>query len=81
MSVSGVGRSFGEIVDQLGVESDPPFDDTQLVSDAIVLIKQVDPDDGRVSLFLASSPSLSWIEQIGMLRAAERIANGEFERD
>ncbi len=62
-------RTVGQIVEGLGVTIDTLDDDT-LVSDALVLMKCVNPD-GQVSLFMAHSEGMSWLERLGMLRAAE----------
>ena len=58
------------MLDALGVTHTP--NDGEIVTDAVVALKVVDAD-GRVSLRLAWSDGMSWIERLGMLRAAERV--------
>lgn len=62
-------RTVGQIIEGLGVTIDT-LDDEVLVNDALVLMKCVHPD-GTVSLFMAQSDGQSWLERLGMLRAAE----------
>ena len=62
-------QQLGELIDSLGVAQ--RLADDELVEGAVVLLKVVD-DDGEVTLRAAWSDGMSWIERIGMLRAAER---------
>lgn len=64
-------RTIGQIIEGLGVTADSLSDDA-LVTDAVVLLKYVN-SDGEVALFLAHGEGMSWIERIGMLRAAEQL--------
>lgn len=64
----------GNLLDSLGVRYAP--DEGELVSDALVVLKAIDPD-GCVSLRLAWSDGMSWIERLGMLRAAELLDTAE----
>ena len=59
----------GDLIDSLGVphEVEP---DEQLCG-AVVLLTVEEPD-GHVSLRCAWSDGMTWIERIGLLRAAER---------
>lgn len=62
--------TLGQIIDGLGV---PWHDhDGDLISDAIVIAKVV-AEDGGVSLRVANSAGMSWIEKVGMMRVAERM--------
>lgn len=61
-------RDVGQIINGLGVTAETLTDDT-LVSDAIVLMKCIHPD-GTVTLLLAHSDGMSWIERLGMLHVA-----------
>lgn len=70
-------RTLGQIIDDLGVTMES-LDDTCLISDVVVLAKTVRMDTGRVSLFTAHSTNISWIEKVGMLRAAEAIENSGY---
>lgn len=36
--------------------------------------------DGQVTLLMAHSDGMSWIERLGMLRAAERIEGNDWEQ-
>lgn len=62
-------QPVGDLLDSLGVKHSP--NEGEIISDAVVLMKVIDAD-GRVSLRTAWSDGMSWIERIGMLRAAER---------
>ncbi|GAA1395199.1 hypothetical protein ACFQZ4_24110 [Catellatospora coxensis] len=66
-----MSHDIGQIVTNLGVTAEA-LEDADLVADAVVLLKVVQPD-GSVSLLIAHSEGMSWIERLGMLRAAERI--------
>ena len=62
-------RQLGELIDQLGVTQQVEQDET--VCGAVVLLTVEEPD-GHLSLRCAWSDGMSWIERIGLLRAAER---------
>jgi hypothetical protein len=62
-------QQLGELIDQLGVTQQLNPDET--VSGAVVLLTVEEPD-GHLSLRCAWSDGMSWIERIGLLRAAER---------
>jgi hypothetical protein len=57
------------------------LDDDVMVTDVIVIAKTVRMLDGAVGVYLAQSDGVSWIEKIGMLRAAERIETGDLRRE
>ncbi len=61
-------QPVGDLIDSLGVRHTPA--DGEMVSDVVVLMKVI-YNDGRVSLRTAWSVGMSWIERLGMLRAAE----------
>lgn len=61
---------IGEILDGLGVRATQNEGD--LVSDALVILKVVEPDGG-VRLSLAWSEGMSWIERLGMVTAAQAL--------
>lgn len=63
-------QSIGNLLDSLGLMI--TMGESELVSDAIVLVKVVD-EEGEVTLREVGTSSLSWIERIGMLRAAENM--------
>lgn len=63
-------QPIGPILDGLGTRID--LDDGDLISAAFVIAKIVDVD-GDVSLALASSEGLSWIDQNGLLTSAQQI--------
>ncbi|MFF0009590.1 hypothetical protein ACFYQT_40050 [Streptomyces tibetensis] len=65
-------QPIGPILDGLGTTID--LDDGDLVASAFVIAKVVEPN-GDVSLALASSDGLSWIEQNGLLASAHQIVN------
>lgn len=62
---------IGQIVNNLGCSAETLAEGV-LATDAVVLLKCVHPD-GSVTLLLSHSDGMSWIERLGMLRAAERI--------
>lgn len=67
---------LGRIVNNLGCTAESLAEGV-MVSDAVVLLKCVHPD-GAVTLLMAHSDGMSWIERLGMLRAAERIEGQDY---
>lgn len=65
-----MAESIGNLLDSLGVTHSP--DEGEMTTDAVVLLKVVDMD-GNVSMRLAWSEGMSWIERLGMLTAADHI--------
>lgn len=65
-------QPIGPILDGLGTTIG--LDDGDLVASAFVIAKVVEAN-GDVSLVLASSDGLSWIEQNGLLASAHQIVN------
>lgn len=65
-------QPIGPILDGLGTLI--ALDDGDLVASAFVIAKVVERD-GSVSLAIASSEGLSWIEQNGLLTSAQQIIN------
>lgn len=63
------GQRLGEIIDGLGCESD--VKDGDLVDSAVIILKIVEPD-GQVHLSTCWSENISWLERVGMIRAAEQ---------
>lgn len=63
-------RKIGDLLDSLGVLAE--LDDDDMVSDALVLLKVVD-SHGAVSLCIAQSDGLSWLDQLGLLAAADAV--------
>lgn len=66
---------IGPVIDGLGCE--PILEEGDLVDAAVVVLKVVEPN-GDVRLSVCWSEGMSWIERLGMLRAAERV---ELPRD
>jgi hypothetical protein len=62
-------QQLGEVLDQLGVKQQIDADEN--VCGALVLLTVEEPD-GHLSLRASWSEGMSWIERIGLLRAAER---------
>jgi hypothetical protein len=62
-------RELGHLIDELGVRQQIDADET--VHGAVVLLTVEEPD-GHLSLRCAWSDGMTWIERIGLLRAAER---------
>ena len=65
-------QPIGPILDGLGTTIE--MDEGDLVASAVVIAKVIDKD-GDVSLALASSEGLSWIDQNGLLTSAQQIVN------
>ena len=63
------GRELGELINELGVRQQ--IDSDEKVCGAVVLLTVEEPD-GHLSLRCAWSEGMTWIERIGILRAAER---------
>ena len=66
-------RKLGELLDTLGVELE--MDDGDLVSNAVVILKII-AEDGSIQLGIASSESLDWIAQLGLIEAARDVVRG-----
>lgn len=66
-------RPIGDILDQLGVQSDVEAED--LVSSAVVVLSVLVPGSDEPRLSIANSEGMSWIQQAGLLRLAERICS------
>lgn len=62
-------QQLGQIIDRMGVTHQVRPDEQ--VCGAVVLLA-VEESDGHVSLRCAWSEGMTWIERIGLLRAAER---------
>lgn len=60
---------IGGAIDNLGVRAG--LREGDLLTDVVVLMKVVEPD-GNVRLSTCWSEGMSWIERLGMLRAAEQ---------
>lgn len=57
------------------------LDDHTFITDVVIVAKTVHMDTGRIGLYLSQSDGVSWIEKIGMLRAAERIESVGLAKD
>lgn len=71
-------RPIGPLLDGLGVTSQ--LDDDDLVESAVVLLKVIEAD-GEVRISVATTPGVSFIERIGMLRIAESTELDGLARD
>ncbi len=60
----------GPILDGLGLTID--LNEGDLVSDAVVIVKVI-TEDGSVTVSLSSSESMSWLDQFGLIAAANRV--------
>lgn len=72
-----MAEPIGSILDSLGITA--TREEGELVAGAVVLLKTVQPD-GSVALEHCISDGLSWIEAIGMARAAEQLMTRETDR-
>lgn len=64
---------LGDILNNLGIEAD--LDSEDLVSTAVVVMSVLVPGDNNPRLSIAVSDGMSWVEQAGLLRLAERICS------
>jgi hypothetical protein len=62
-----------------GLETD--LDEDEIIQDVVVLIRSVNPDCGHDSIYLACSPGVSWLVQLGMVTAGQAILKGGIYRD
>jgi len=61
--------SLGDLIESMGVQHEIAPGET--VRGAMVLLEVLEPD-GHLSLRCSWSDGMSWVERIGILRAAER---------
>jgi hypothetical protein len=62
-------QGLGQLIDSLGITHEVGPDEQ--VCGAVVLLTVAEPD-GHVSLRCAWSDGMTWVERLGLLRAAER---------
>jgi hypothetical protein len=62
-------QRLGQLIDSLGITHEVRADEK--VSGAVVLLTVQEPD-GHMSLRCAWSEGMTWVERLGLLRAAER---------
>lgn len=67
---------LGQIINNLGCSAETLAEGV-MVSDAVVLLKCVHPDSS-VTLLMAHSDGMSWIERLGMLTAAGKIETQDY---
>lgn len=65
--------NLGDILDRLGVTCD--LEDTDLVCSAVVVLSVLVEGESNPRLTIANSDGISWVEQAGLLRLAERITS------
>jgi hypothetical protein len=63
-------QKVGELLDSLGVTID--LADGDMVSDAIVIAKTITAE-GEVGLVITKSEATSWIDELGLMAAAQQI--------
>jgi hypothetical protein len=71
-------QRIGSALDALGVSAD--LDDTDMVADALVILKVVQ-DDGSIALSIGATDSRDWISQSGLLHAALEVTHTGYTRD
>lgn len=72
-------QQAGPVLDGLGITLD--LGDGDLVASALVIAKVV-TDDGHVTLLIAESEGMSWLDQYGLIAAStDLIRSQQFERD
>jgi len=62
-------QRLGQLIDSMGITHEVRPDES--VCGAVVLLTVEEPD-GHVSLRCAWSEGMTWVERLGLLRAAER---------
>jgi hypothetical protein len=67
-------RTLGDLIDSLGVTLN--LDDDDLVSDAIIITKIINANS-EVSVSIGKSESLTWLDELGLLVAANDIVRSE----
>lgn len=72
-------RPIGSDLDGLGVRLE--LDELSRITAALVLTKCVDMETGQVSLGLAASDSLDWVDQLGLLQAADLVMRNQADTD
>ena len=65
--------SWGEIINSLDFAPAQIADDA-VVTEAIILAKVTHFESGEVTTYQAGSRSLTWMERLGMLTAAQKLA-------
>ena len=70
-------QQIGQLLDTLGVTAD--LDDGDLVTDALVILKVLQPD-GSIALSIGATDTRDWINQTGLLRSAIDISEGNIRR-
>lgn len=63
-------QKIGEFLDSSGISFD--LDDGDFITGAVVLAKIVDPNGG-VALGIANTDGCSWLEQLGLITAADHV--------
>lgn len=66
-------QRIGQLLDSLGVTAE--LEDDDMPTDALVLIKAVQPD-GKVAIVIAASETLDWVSQTGLLHGAIHLTAG-----
>lgn len=64
---------LGNVLDNLGVTCD--LEPTDLVCSAVVVLSVLVEGEHNPRLTIANSDGISWVEQAGLLRLAERITS------
>lgn len=70
-------EKIGDLLDSLGVVAETNPGD--LVVSAVVLMKVVSAE-GVVAVTIASSEGLSWLDQYGLVAAAQDICRGDYRK-
>ena len=66
-------QAIGDTLDAMGMRLD--LDDGDLISSAVLVAAILVPGDDNPRLTIASTDGMSWINQAGLLRLAERITS------
>lgn len=72
-------QNLGELLDSLGVEAN--LDDGDLIASAVVVLSILTPDSNHPRLAIVNSDGMTWIQQAGLLRLAERICSEPPDED
>ena len=71
-------QPIGQLLDTLGVTAD--LDDGDLVTDALVILKVLQPD-GSIAMSIGATDTRDWINLRGLLHSATDYTEGRYGTD
>jgi len=70
-------QKIGQLLDTMGVTME--LDEGDMVTDVLVIMKVIEKD-GTVNIGVTKSEGTDWITKLGLLDAAHRLENNNFQR-